>query len=62
MPYEAFIKARAEYDDLIEDDFEDEFGVYDYYDAEEFYDDHQDEFDSYDEAEDHFNEAWDRIK
>lgn len=36
----------------------DEFNVYDYYDAEDFYEDNYDDFWDYEDAEDYYNDAW----
>ena len=38
---------------------EDPYNVYDYSDAEDFYDDNYDDFWDYEEAEDYFDDAWD---
>lgn len=39
--------------------YDDPYNVYDYSDAEDFYDDNYDDFWDYEEAEDYFNDAWD---
>lgn len=37
----------------------DPYNVYEYYDAEDFYEDNYDDFFEYEEAEDYYNDAWD---
>lgn len=45
-------------DEDIVDEYTNEYDVYEYSDADEFYYDHQDDFEGYEDAEQYYEDAW----